>query len=126
VGDGVAASIISLDITHDGYKNLKVAFADLMDKKPTVADHSRPDPLPLWVANELRAMDWLHDAEVRLREEGHVFVGEAFVVPIDEEDLLERLERANQHLLDLDWRLHELIIAPVREIQRPEPAGEQH
>ena len=71
-------------------------------------------------------MDWVHDAEVRLREEGHVFVGEAFVVPIDEEDLLERLERANQHLLDLDWRLHELVIAPVREIQRPEPAGEEH
>jgi divalent metal cation (Fe/Co/Zn/Cd) transporter len=55
--DAVAASIISLDITHDGYKNLKVAFTDLMDKEPTVADHSRPNPLPLWVANELRAMD---------------------------------------------------------------------
>jgi cation diffusion facilitator family transporter len=122
--DGVAATIISLDITHDGYKNLKVALADLMDKEPTVVDHSRADPLPLWVKNELLLLDWVKDAEVRLREEGHVFVGEAFVVPVDNEDLVGRMARANEHLLGLDWRLHELIISPVLEIQRPEPAGE--
>ena len=122
--DGVAATIISLDITHDGYKNLKVAVADLMDKEPTVVDHSRADPLPLWVKNELMLMDWVKDAEVRLREEGHVFVGEAFVVPVDNEDLVGRIERANEHLLDLDWRLHELVVSPVPEIYRPEPAGE--
>ena len=122
--DGVAATIISVDITHDGFRNLKVALADLMDKEPTVVDHSRPDPLPLWVKNELLLMDWVKDAEVRLREEGHVFVGEAFVVPVDDEDLVGRVERANERLLDLDWRLHELVIAPVPEIVRPEPGGE--
>ena len=123
--DAVAATIISLDITHDGYKNLKVAVADLMDKQPTVVDHSKPDPLPLWVANQLQAMDWVKDAEVRLREEGHVYFGEAFVVPVDHQDLVDRIERANKHLLDLDWRLHELVITLVREIRRPEPAGEE-
>ena len=95
-----------------------------MDKKPTVVDGSRDDPLPLWITNELLLMDWVKDAEVRLREHGHVFVGEAFVVPVDDEDLVGRVERANRRLLDLDWRLHELVIAPVPEIERPEPAGE--
>jgi cation diffusion facilitator family transporter len=121
--DAVAASIISLDIVRDGGKNLRVAVDDLMDKEPTVVDDSRADPLPLWIKNELMLMDWVKDAEVRLREEGHVFVGEAFVVPVDDEDLVNRLEWANEHLLGLDWRLHELVIAPVREIDRPEPAG---
>jgi cation diffusion facilitator family transporter len=121
--DSVAASIISVDIARDGYKNLRVAVGDLMDKEPTVVDNSRSDPLPLWVKNELMLLDWVEDAEVRLREEGHVFVGEAFVVPVDDRDLVDRLERANQRLLELDWRLHELVIAPVREIHRPEPAG---
>jgi hypothetical protein len=45
------------------------------------------------------------------------------VVPVDNDDLVGRIARANQHLLDLDWRLHELVIAPVPEIHRPEPAG---
>ena len=122
--DSVAASIVSLDIVRDGGKNLRTAVGDLMDKEPTVVDDSRADPLPLWVKNELMLMDWVKDAEVRLREAGHVFSGEAFVVPVDDEDLLGRVERANRHLLELDWRLHELVIAPVREIHRPEPAGE--
>jgi cation diffusion facilitator family transporter len=121
--DSVAASIISVDIVRDGYKNLRVAGADLMDKEPTVVDASRAEPLPLRIKNELLLMDWVKDAEVRLREHGHVFIGEAFVVPVDDQDLLGRLERANGQLLGLDWRLHELVIAPVREIQRPEPAG---
>jgi cation diffusion facilitator family transporter len=122
--DAVAASIISIDIVRDGGKNLRVAVDDLMDKEPTVVDDSRADPLPLWIKNELMLMDWVKDAEVRLREEGHVFVGEAFVVPVDNQDLVNRLERANEQLLGLDWRLHELVIAPVREIDRPEPAGD--
>jgi cation diffusion facilitator family transporter len=122
--DSVAASIISIDIVRDGWKNLRVAVDDLMDKEPTVVDHSRADPLPLWIKNELMLLDWVKDAEVRLREAGHVFTGEAFVVPVDNDDLVGRLERANQHLLDLDWRLHELVISPVPEIHRPEPAGE--
>jgi cation diffusion facilitator family transporter len=120
--DAVAASIISLDIVRDGGKNLQVAVDDLMDKEPTVVDASRADPLPLWVKNELMLLDWVKDAEVRLREEGHVYFGEAFVVPVDNEDLVGRIERANEHLLDLDWRLHELVITPVPEIHRPEPA----
>jgi cation diffusion facilitator family transporter len=121
--DAVAASVISIDIVHDGYKNLRVALGDLMDKEPTVVDHSRADPLPKRIEHELRALRWVRDAEVRLREEGHVFIGEAFVVPVDDEDLVGRLDRANQQLRKLDWRLHELVIAPVPEIVRPEPAG---
>ena len=122
--DAVAASIISIDIVRDGGKNLRVAVDDLMDKEPTVVDDSRADPLPLWIKNELMLLDWVEDAEVRLREEGHVFVGEAFVVPVDGTDLVGRMERANRHLLGLDWRLHELVIAAVSRIDRPEPAGE--
>jgi cation diffusion facilitator family transporter len=119
--DGVAASLISINIVHDGYKNLQAALGDLMDKEPTVVDHSRADPLPKRIETELRALPWVRDAEVRLREEGHVFIGEAFVVPVDDRDLVGRLDDANRQLRKLDWRIHELVIAPVPEIHRPEP-----
>ena len=121
--DAVAASVISFDIVRDGLGNLRVAVDDLMDKEPTVVDNSQADPLPHQLENELRAMGWVKDAEVRLREEGHVFFGEAFVVPTDDDDLVGRVARANQQLLEVDWRLHELVITPVPEIHRLPPAG---
>jgi cation diffusion facilitator family transporter len=121
--DAVAASVISFDIVRDGLGNLRVAVADLMDKEPTVVDNSEADPLPHQLETELRAMGWVKDAEVRLREEGHVFFGEAFVVPTDDDDLVGRVARANQQLLEVDWRLHELVITPVPEIHRLPPAG---
>jgi cation diffusion facilitator family transporter len=123
--DSVAASLISVDIVRDGLANLRVATGDLMDKEPTVVDHSQAEPLPSRLESELRAMRWVKDVEVRLREEGHVFIGEAFVVPTGDDDLVGRIARANEQLLGLDWRLHELIITPVPEIHRPEPAGSE-
>jgi divalent metal cation (Fe/Co/Zn/Cd) transporter len=33
--DGAAAIIISLDITRDGFTNVRAAVADLMDSRPT-------------------------------------------------------------------------------------------
>jgi cation diffusion facilitator family transporter len=114
--DGVAASVIALDILRDGWRNLRVAVDDLMDKAPTVVDHSAADPLPRRLESALRAMPWVKDAQVRLREEGHVFIGEAFVVPVDDHDLTARLERATEELLGLDWRLHELVLAPISRL----------
>jgi len=63
-------------------------------------------------------MDWVDDVEVRLREEGHVFAGEALVVPADDHDLLERLDHAAEELRALDWRLHDLVVAPVAQLEQ--------
>jgi hypothetical protein len=71
----------------------------------------------------LRGFDWVEDAEVRMREEGHVFIGEAFVVPVDRDQLVERLSAAVDALA-LDWRVHELVIMPVARL--PENTGLKH
>jgi hypothetical protein len=57
------------------------------------------------------------DARVRLREEGRVFFGEAEVVPTDRRDLVPKLAEASERLRALDWRLHDLVIAPVERIE---------
>jgi hypothetical protein len=72
------------------------------------------------VAAELGELDWVRDARVRLREEGHVFTGEAFVVPRDDRHLTERLAEATDHLLSLDWRLHEIVLSPVPFLDEPD------
>ncbi len=117
--DAVAAIAISLSVMHDGYVNVRAAGTDLMDSRPTRYDSSEAHPLIGRLEEELRGMSWVREARVRLREEGHVFTGEAHVVPRSDERLTENLARAQQELMSIDWRLHDLVIAPVSEIGRP-------
>ena len=114
--DGVAAAVISIDILHDGYSNLREVIRDLMDSRPTTVDHSQVDPLPARIETELKDLDWVREARVRLREDGHVFFGEAFVVPSDERGLVAKVEEATDRMKKLDWRLYDLVLMPVREL----------
>jgi cation diffusion facilitator family transporter len=113
-----AAALISLDIAKDGLKNLRHAVNDLMDQTPTTVARDDVDPLRGRVAAKLVELPWVEDAEVRLREEGQVYFGEAFVVPSDASDLTEKIEEALQDVRDLDWRVHDLAIMPVRELPK--------
>ena len=118
--DAAAAALISLDITKDGLKNLRHAVNDLMDQTPTTVTHDEIDPLRDRVAARLAELPWVEDADVRLREEGQVYFGEAFVVPSDPSNLTEKIERALEELRDLDWRVHDVAIMPVRELPKRE------
>jgi hypothetical protein len=70
-------------------------------------------------------LDWVQDAQARLREEGHVFTGEALVIPRDEDDLVARLEGAARLLAELDWRFYDVVVVPVSSLDKrpdaPEP-----
>jgi cation diffusion facilitator family transporter len=116
--DGVAAGVIAADIFHDGVTNLRAAVQDLMDTAPTHVDGSRLEGLPERVATEMRKLAWVEDAEVRMREEGHVFFGEVFVVPRDDRDLTRRITEATEAVRALDWRIHDIVIAPVQSVDR--------
>jgi len=85
-----------------------------MDERPKTVDRAEPDELPKRVQSYLAQLPWVRDAQVRMREEGHVFIGEGFVVVVEgTQDLPQQLERATQACLELDWRLHELSLVPV-------------
>jgi divalent metal cation (Fe/Co/Zn/Cd) transporter len=120
--DFAAAALISLDITKDGVSNLRRAVVDLMDQAPTTVDGDDSDPLRDKLASMLRDLDWVEDVDLRLREEGQVYFGEALVVPSDETNLPEKVGDALERARDLDWRIHDLALTPVREL--PE-AGER-
>ena len=113
--DAVAALVISFDIVHDGVTNLRAAVTDLMDRRPMSVDHKTNDPLQVRVENELKSLPWVADAKVRLREEGHVYFGDALVIPRDERNLLANLEDARSTIHDLDWKLHDVVVMPVSE-----------
>jgi cation diffusion facilitator family transporter len=124
--DAAAAIAISLDIVHDGYTNLRTSVSDLMDSRPTHYDGSGPHPLVARLERAIGEMDWVEDGQVRLREEGHVFAGEALVIPAHDHGLVERLDQAADELRALDWRLHDLVVVPVARLeQRPDAPAPQ-
>jgi cation diffusion facilitator family transporter len=123
--DAVAAMIIGGDIVRDGVRTTKAAVANLMDNRPRVVDGSRPHPLPDQLLAAVRDHDWIADAWLRLREEGHVFVGELLIVPVPGTDhLVERLDRLEEYCLAFDWRMHDLVISPVPSLEPSRTAAE--
>ncbi|RNI21773.1 cation diffusion facilitator family transporter [Rufibacter latericius] len=116
--DSVAALIISLDIIKDGYTNLKQAVFALMNQVPKNVDDQKTDPLLLEIEHKLTHQPWIKEHMFRLREEGHIYQGEAFVVIQDEVNLTQRLEKLSEEISDLNWRVQEFVIMPVRELPR--------
>jgi cation diffusion facilitator family transporter len=119
--DSVAAIVIAVDVTRDGWRNVRASTQDLMDARPRRHDNKAFHPVVDQMEEELRSLSWVSDSAVRLREEGHVFTGQVHVVPEDDENLVDRLEEAEERLTGLDWKVHDLAVVPVTEIEIPPP-----
>ncbi|MDQ3818807.1 MAG: cation transporter [Acidobacteriota bacterium] len=115
--DSVAAGIISIEIIRDGFSDLRNCIAQLMLRRPTDAEGNVDDPVPGKIQEELERLDWVMKARVRLREDGDVLTGEAFVVPRDENGLLDRLKQASDVANAVDWRLYDVNIVAVRSLE---------
>ncbi|MBD2763301.1 cation diffusion facilitator family transporter [Kocuria carniphila] len=115
--DAVAAIVIATSIVKDGASNLSAAVSGLMDARPTTVDNKKPHPLISDAQEFLQNLDWVHAANVRLRDEGQVFQIEGFVIPASRELATpERLEAAESALLDQDWKIRDVVIAPVTHL----------
>lgn len=109
--DALAAALIAIDVTKDGVVNLKEAVGDLLDRRPRFTSNTQPEPLAESLETALKRYEWVLDAAVRLREEGHVFSGEAFIVPRDTHRLAERVASAEAMLNHYDWRIYEVVVS---------------
>ena len=115
--DSVAAIIISGDILRDGFSDLRNSIAQLMNRTPTSVDGKEDDPVPAKIEEELQRLSWVKKARARLREDGDVLTGEIFVVPRDEQSLMDRLQQATDVAHRVDWRLYDVNVVPVRSLE---------
>jgi divalent metal cation (Fe/Co/Zn/Cd) transporter len=115
--DATAAIVIGLDIVHDGVRYTRAAAKDLLDGRPRRHDEKSVHPLDGQVRETVAALGWVEEAAVRTRELGHVFSVEVIAVPRDEHDLLDRVEEAVDRICDLDWKVHDAVVAVVRTIE---------
>lgn len=115
--DGAAAMFIAGSILWDGLRNTGAAVTDLMDARATTFDDTAPHPVAIAVDDYLRTLRWVDDAASRVRDEGHVFHIEAFVVPRKGRmPSLDTLEDARTACIGLDWKVQDIVVVPVREL----------
>jgi cation diffusion facilitator family transporter len=115
-GDAIAAGFISVNIIRDGIRNLREVLADLMDETPTKLGGVELDDLPRKIKDAAESFDWVKEAAVRLREQGHVINGEVFVVPRAAEVSVRAIEDASRSLTKLDWRIYNLTVMPISRL----------
>jgi cation diffusion facilitator family transporter len=111
--DSAAAALVSLYIIYTGYSNLKQAIVDLMNQAPKTVEGMKTDPLIAKILKTLREEKWIKDVEIRLREEGHVFFGEACVIAHSDTDLTKNIKNTLDKIYELNWRIQDFGITPV-------------
>jgi divalent metal cation (Fe/Co/Zn/Cd) transporter len=113
--DAVAAIVISLDILHDGVRYLRAAVRELMDEAPTTYDEEKPDPVVDELRERVSRAAWIGDFALRAREEGHLLDVDVFAVPAGGVDVAQ-VEELIRELREVHWRVHDVSVTPVANI----------
>lgn len=116
--DATVGMIISINIINDGYTNIKNALLDLLDEIPKTLTGDKQNPIVGQVKKMLNQESWIASAEVRFRDEGHVFFGDVFIKPkkdtIHPQSIVELREKIKQ----INWRLHDIVITPTLNVHK--------
>lgn len=114
--DAVAAIIVSVSIVHDGVRNVRDAIRGLTDVRARTYDDRHVHPLVSEVEELALAEDWVSQARARVRDQGHVFHTELFVIPHGgAAPSLDQLSDLHRRLTELDWKLSDVAVVPVVE-----------
>jgi|SRR4051794_196094 len=114
--DSAAAVLISLEIIRSGWTELRTALGDIMDRRPAKLGSKEDDPIPDRITEFLKRQSWVDDVIVRVRERGRELTAEAHVVPRSGQLSVEEVSKAGELACDIDPRLADVTIAPVKEM----------
>jgi len=115
--DAAAALFISGSILYDGVTNLRVAVGALMDARAQTFDGEDPHPLVPEIDDRLTQLPWVASARSRVRDQGHVFHVESFVVPVaGHSPTMAEMAEAREAVVALDWKVDDVVLVPVEEL----------
>jgi cation diffusion facilitator family transporter len=115
--DAVAALVVSVGIIKDGLTNLRQVIDDLLDASATRIGSKEPEPVIATLEECAAVTPWVERAAVRVRDQGHVFHSEIFVVPRrGENPTVHQLEELRGRCIDADWRTQDTVVVPVEQI----------
>ncbi|WP_335965777.1 cation diffusion facilitator family transporter [Galbibacter sp. PAP.153] len=108
--DASAALFISISVIKDGFKGLKNAIADLMDRHPMDVKNNEKDNLVEEIKKLAKQWPWAKQVRVRFREHGMVYFGELYIIPMKGFALDGKIEAAKDELLAYHWKIHDVTI----------------
>jgi cation diffusion facilitator family transporter len=110
--DAMIAILISLDITYDGFNNLKQAIFDLLDEVPKIIGKDTTDPLLIKVKKTILQKDWVKSVHTRFRDDGHIYFAEIFIETEIGKELTSQIEHLQKEIKKMHWRFHDVAIMP--------------
>lgn len=113
--DAAAALLIAASVVHDGVREVGTAVRGLLDAEAHTYDDKRVHPVVGKVLAAAGAPDWVERAGCRVRDLGHVFHTEVFVVPSRAVTAAE-CDGLAEAVRDLDWKLDDVVVVPVGEL----------
>lgn len=113
--DSVVAAFIGAGILKDGVVNVRNATRGLADTTARTYDDKEEHPLVRKVEEAANAEPAVASAKVRMRDMGHLFHTEVFIIPTLELSPAA-LEEMRERLTSLDWKLEDMSIVPVTEL----------
>lgn len=122
--DAGVAALISLEIVHDAWLNIRLVIGDLMDETPTELGGDDMEGLTTKVREAVGGVAGVATAAVRLREHGRAITGDVFVVLRDDYqdgNLVSTVARVAGRARAVDWRLHDITVMPVERIEEETP-----
>ncbi|GAA5228518.1 cation diffusion facilitator family transporter [Paeniglutamicibacter antarcticus] len=115
--DAAAALFIAVSILRDGIKNMRAAITDLIDTAATTFDDGKTHPVIIQVNDYLRKLPWADEVGSRVRDQGHVFHIESFIVPkYGRTPTLSQLADAREGCLEVDWKVHDIVLVPIEQL----------
>lgn len=115
--DAAAAIFVGASILKDGLGNVGTAITDLADARARTINGNAEHPVIREAETRALTFAWVRRAGARVRDEGHVFHTEMFVVPAPGSTMTaEVVEDLRASLAGLDWKLEDVVVVPVPEL----------
>ena len=117
-GDSLAALLIALDISRDGFTTLARSLSDVMDEQPTELESDKQHPIVRDIYQAVAALPFVASHRELIREHGRYLYAEIFITPNEHfSSPLDATQQVRDAVFPLDWRLQHIAVEWTHDVE---------